>query len=404
MTIIRLILTLILTSQCFFLSTAEAKPTPAQLEQAQSAFDKALYGSTMKLVAATAKTDFAASLLEAKTVQAYDGGDPAGLYMRTAALAPSKSVAAMWKGYSLFMSRKYLPAQSELQMAIELDPKNAQAHALLGCCLFHLDDVDHGLTEFKKAQQLDSRANQFDEYLAMGYTAAGESKKAEAVFDKLVSQNPKSARIYILRADFFAQAGKFKQALADYDRALQLSPLSQYAYYRRARELFNQGLFEKSIPDAQKGATLENVEDFGSKSKRLLAYAYDKTGQYQKAINEMKPLVAYTAHERSLSGTAKLSLMQLIEDYEKIHDYKSAKSTVDIVCRIEPKSTEALAKRARIFSELKDDRNSLHDYNVLIASDPSNPEWYRARAKIFEKLGRPESAKVDLKRAKELDD
>ncbi len=397
-------LILILLAQCLVQGAAEAKLSPAHLDQAQKALDKSLYGSTLKLLRPDSESDYVAALMEAATVEAFDGASNAELYLHAAKLAPNKSASAMWRGYSLFLSRKYPAAKVELNLAVKLDANNALAHALLGRCLCFLDELDQGMAELKTALKLDPKSIQIYECMAEGYVGAGESKKAEPIFDKLVSLNPNSARFYIMRANFLDEAGKYAQALADYNRAVQLSPSSQYAHYMRARLLSQKQFYEKLIPDAQKGCSLENIEEFGKKSRHLLATAYDKTGQYKKAVEEYKQLVADTAHARTISGTQKICLFELTECYEKLHDYKNAKNTVDIIARIDPKSTEATKSRARIYSELGDYRNSLHDYNVLISNDPSSAEWYRERAKVFEKLGKPDSAKMDLKKAKELDD
>jgi tetratricopeptide (TPR) repeat protein len=362
-----------------------------------------LYGTTLKLIGKTSEKDYAASLLEAKTHEAFDSYASV-LYTHTADLAPDQSTAAMWRGYALFLSRKYVPAQAQLADAIRLNPKNALAHAYLGCSLCYVDELERGMSEIKKAQALDPTPGAYDQCTAVGYVGAGESKKAETFYDKVVAKNPNSARIYIMRADFLDEAGKFPAALADYNHAVKLSPQSQYAYFRRAHLLSEKKLYSEVIPDAIKGSDLEKIEEFGKKSKRLLALAYEKTGQSQKEIDVLKPYVAHCENERRLSGTDKLALFSLIEACEKVHDYKTAKVYVDWVCRIEPRSTEAVAKRARIAFELNDCAAALRDYSALIGLDSTSSQWFSERAKVYEKLGKTDKAKADLAKAKSLDD
>lgn len=394
---------LFLIVQCIVLNEALAKASAPKLEQAVKAYDQALYGTTLKLIGQSYQTDYAASLLEARVYESFDGYS-AGYYNHTAELAPDPSTAAMWRGYALFLSRKYVPAQNQLKTAIQLNPKNALAHAYLGCALCYVDELDRGMAEIKKAQTLDPTPNAYDQCTAVGYVGAGESKKAEIFYDKVVAKNPNSARIYIMRADFLDEAGKFPAALADYNHAVKLSPQSQYAYFRRAHLLAGKKMYAEAIPDAIKGSELEKVEEFGKKSKRILAVAYEKTGQTQKTIDVLKPYVAHCEFDRRLSGTDKLALFSLIEACEKVHDYKAAKVYVDWVCRIEPKSTEARAKRARISFELNDCAAALRDYSELISIDPSSPQWYSERAKVYEKLGKTDQAKADLVRSKSLEE
>jgi tetratricopeptide (TPR) repeat protein len=382
---------------------SSVKISQSALDQADKAYDQALYGTTLKLIEKSSASDYAASLLEAKTLEAIDCFSAAH-YTRTADLAPDKSTASMWRGYALFASRKYLPAQAELANAIRINPKNALAHAFYGCALCYADELDKGMAEIKKAQELDPKPGAWDELTAVGYIGAGESKKAEACYDKVVARNPNSARFYIMRADFLDEAGRFPASKADYDHAIKLSPQSQYAYFMRARLLSEKKLYAQSIPDAIKGIDLEKIEEIGTKSRRLLALAYEKTGQIQKAIEMWKPYVAHCAHDRMLSGTDKLALFSLVEDCEKLHDYKSAKTYVNWVCRLEPRSTEAIAKRAKIAHELGDDATALRDYCALILADATNPQWFAERAKVYEKLGKPDLAKADLVRSKALAD
>ncbi|MBS1956164.1 MAG: tetratricopeptide repeat protein [Cyanobacteria bacterium SZAS-4] len=396
-------LSLFLLAQCLVLNGALAKGGAPQLEQATKAYDQALYGTTLKLIGKSSEKDYAASLLEARTHEAYDGY-ASDKYAHTADLAPNPSLAAMWRGYGLFLSRKYLPAQNQLLTAIRLNPNNALAHAFLGCSLCYADELERGLAEIKKAQTLDPTPNAYDQYMAIGYVGAGESKKAEVFYDKVIAKNPNSARYYIMRADFLDEAGKFPAALADYNRAIKLSPQSQYAYFRRAHLYSGKKMYAESIPDAIKGSELENVEEFGKKSRRLLALAYEKTGQPKKTIEVLKPYVAHCEFTRRLSGTDKLAIFSLIEACEKVHDYKTAKVYVDWVCRIEPKSTEALAKRARVSFELNDCPASLRDYSALLNTDPTSSQWFIERAKVYEKLGKTEQAKADLAKSKSLED
>ena len=101
-----------LIAQSLVLSGALAKGASPPLEQASKAYDQALYGTTLKLIGKTSEKDYAASLLEARTHEAYDGYASA-LYSHTADLAPDQSTAAMWRGYGLFLARKYVPAQAQ---------------------------------------------------------------------------------------------------------------------------------------------------------------------------------------------------------------------------------------------------------------------------------------------------
>lgn len=395
----RLFMTLVCQALMFVGVAANA--SNINLVDAYKAYDQALYGTTLELVQKVSDKNYEASLLEAKTREVTDCYSSL-LYARTAALAPDKSTAAMWRGYALFVSRKYIPAQTELETAIRLNPKNALAHAFLGCCYCYLDELDRGLAEIEKARKIDPTSDAYDLWTAVGYVGAGESKKAEVFYDKVVAKNPNSARVYIMRADFLDEAGKFPASKADYDHAIKLSPKSQYAYFRRARLLFEKKLYAQAIPDAIKGAQLEKISEFGRKSRRLLALAYEKTGQTQKAIEVWKPYLADCEHARRLSGSDRLALFSLIEDCEKVHDYKSAKTYVDWVCRIETRSTEAVAKRARIAFELNDYDSALRDYKMLVSADPTNPQWFSQRAKVYEKLSKPDLAKADLGRAKAL--
>lgn len=384
------------------ISPAFAKFAPAQLEQAEKAYNQALYATALKIVIPSRATDYAASLLEAKIYESSDKNSTYE-YIRSGDLASQKSYAVMWRGYSLFLGHRYSEAQELLKSAVGLDPKNPVAHALFGCCLCYLDEVDQGMAEFKMAAQVDPKKS-VDEYLARAFVGAGESKKAEQIFNKIVAQNPKSARVYILRGDFFYDAGRFQNALTDYEKAVQLSPGSAYAHYRKGRALRELKQYEQVIPEAMKGASLEDVPELTDKSKRLLSRAYADTKQYQKAVDVLKPMLAPLARTNHISSTEKLMLLDLAEDYENVHDYKNAKLAVDLVYRVDPKSTEALAKRARLFSELNDPVNSLRDYTNLIKTDPTNSQWLLQRAKIFQKLGKSENAKADLKQAKELED
>jgi len=125
-------------------------------------------------------------------------------------------------------------AQTFFRKAIEIDPRNAQAHALLVSAMVHAvqlgwrEDEEHN---YAVADQLASRAVGLDPrspfaHFALGSTSMfmGRVDQALAEMQSAIRINPSYAAAYVIMAHLLCYVGRPEEALAAAKRALRLSP------------------------------------------------------------------------------------------------------------------------------------------------------------------------------------
>jgi tetratricopeptide (TPR) repeat protein len=87
-------------------------------------------------------------------------------------------------------------AIAELNQAVELDSKNAQAYFYRGQAYGRMEDYDHAIADFSHALLLDPQDEQILFNCGYSYEGKGDFKDALATYTRAVTSHPKSALAY----------------------------------------------------------------------------------------------------------------------------------------------------------------------------------------------------------------
>jgi adenylate cyclase len=125
-------------------------------------------------------------------------------------------------------------AQGHFRKSIQLDPRNAQAYALLASAMIHAvqlgwrEDEEHN---YAVADQLASRAVALDPRAPFAHFSLGSTSMFMGRVDQALTEmrnavriNPSHAAAYVIMAHLLCYVGQPDDALAAADRALRLSP------------------------------------------------------------------------------------------------------------------------------------------------------------------------------------
>ncbi len=207
-------------------------------------------------------------------------------------------------------------ARSLFERAIAIDPSYADAHVGLGWT--YLNDFLWGWTQWphravlqaeasaRRGLELDDRNAAAHALRAFIYTFHREFEAAEAAIDRALELNPNDAMSYAIRGDVMVYGGRPEEAIQPLETALQLDPypvawwlvdLGQ-AYYLKSRYADVVALFDRFTGDFE--------EDPGPHA--LLAAAYAQQGESEAAgaaaeeLRRVSPFFDSESFVRSIVG------------------------------------------------------------------------------------------------------
>jgi tetratricopeptide (TPR) repeat protein len=126
------------------------------------------------------------------------------------------------KGYRLYRQKSYKEALAELDKAIEIDPRNAEAFYWRGRTLVNLGRVDQGVDDFKAAVKF--KPDYAEAYDNLGWLASKQ--------------------------------GQVDEGIAYLTKSIEFKPENAWAFYNRSRLLFSKGDVASAMRDAEKACGL----------------------------------------------------------------------------------------------------------------------------------------------------
>ncbi|MEZ0227715.1 MAG: tetratricopeptide repeat protein, partial [Planctomycetota bacterium] len=140
-------------------------------------------------------------------------------------------------------------ALADANRAIELDPKNALAWALRGCCRSNRGDQPSAIADFDQAIALDPKADQAWVNRGIARAKAGEARGALADFDRAIELR-RTAFALRHRAGVKKLLEDFEGELADLDAGVALDPKDPYLRLGRASSSWQASRHATVIEDA----------------------------------------------------------------------------------------------------------------------------------------------------------
>jgi len=207
---------------------------------------------------------------------------------------------------------KWTEARRHLERAIDLDPNYAIAHEQLGLeVLMNLGEVDRGLAELRRAQELDPLSLIINTLLGMAHYRLHEYEQAQTQLRKTLELDPNFHLAREVLAQSFDMQGRFDEAMAECRKALQTSDapgiLATLGHiYARAGDR-NEAL--KVLEQLQQQAQKRVVTAVN------FAWMYIALGQKNEAMNWLEK--AYD--DRSLYGIKLDPFLDPLRDEPRFH-------------------------------------------------------------------------------------
>jgi TolB-like protein/cytochrome c-type biogenesis protein CcmH/NrfG/predicted Ser/Thr protein kinase len=144
---------------------------------------------------------------------------------KAAALAGTLGDAHSSVGYGEFWYEyKPVEAEKEYQLAIELDPSNAEAHSMYGWLLVDVKRFDDGIARAQEGQKIDPLSPEANFLLGQDYYFARRYDDAETQLLASLELDPNFWVSRDLLGWVYEQKGELVKAIAEYQKAMQTEP------------------------------------------------------------------------------------------------------------------------------------------------------------------------------------
>lgn len=189
----------------------------------------------------------------------------------------------------------------------------------------------------------------------------------------------------------------YQEAILYYSKVLEINPQYEYALFRR-------GLCKGALGDYL--GQIEDLTKYIDNNKEQLdlyisrAIIRNKIKDYKGIIEDCSYVISLNNEESSAfqyRGVAKIELSHFIEgiaDLEKAIEIEEKKSRLDP--KYKPILFGALKHCALAKLSINDSDGALNIAEKFVAYSPNNPQPYKLRASIYEKIGNLEATKKDI--------
>ena len=189
-------------------------------------------------------------------------------------------------------------AEKEFERAIELNPNLATAHHWYGDYLTNMGRFGEGITETKKAQELDPLSLMINTTMGWQFYLAGQNENAVEQLRKVLDIDPKFSPARRILEELYAHLGRHKEAVAERETALSLSGGPELA--ASIEEDFTKSGYKGVLQSWLQGLT--ELSKHSYVSPYSIAESYMRMGEKQKAFEWVEK--AYEEHDSGLVSLA----------------------------------------------------------------------------------------------------
>ena len=141
-------------------------------------------------------------------------------------LNPKNAEAHFWQGVLLFNQDNFENAVETLTNCIELAPNKGQAYGLRAWVHYKLFELEDAILDFSKAIEINSDPNDLTMFYnnrGLAYEKNGDYELAAQDYSKCIELEPYDVSGYYNRGNAYLKLAEYEKAIADYDKALEFA-------------------------------------------------------------------------------------------------------------------------------------------------------------------------------------
>jgi tetratricopeptide (TPR) repeat protein len=381
------------------LTPVAAQLSSEQFQIAKSNLELGNYG--LVLSATNSAVDSRVRMLRGQVLEAASSPEALAYFGNSVEVAPRNAEARAWFAYELAKLEHFSDSRANLDKSLQLDPRNAFAHAAKGYFLFRIHE--DGSSEFSQAIKLDSGSVSVRLLLLDSTIRQLDLAKANIQLTALLQKYPRMPVWRVKEGQLFEEKGARLKAEHSYSQAIDINPHFQLAYILKAKLLSAEGRWADASAVCKQGLIADSVPELRRQAFRMKIVCDEKLGKPNEVISDAVAYLQDGNNNLDVSdATAKVWLSKALAE-ERLKRYSEAMISVNTLILRSRRKTEGLTIKANLYREIGDNDSALRLLNSLIAKDDFVSQWHLERAKVFRNLGHPDQAKKDIDRARELD-
>ncbi len=267
-------------------------------------------------------------------------------------------------------------AMKELDIALQLDPKNPFVHVWRGIDLNRMNRYAEAIGEFNQALAINPKMWGALNGRGYAYFSSGDSGKALADYNAAIELDPKQAPPYLGRGIVFSSMGEQQRAVDDLTNATRLGPDLWQAYSNLGFVYNKMRQFDKAVPAFDEALRLapKNASAYNGR-----AWANMNLGNNDAAIPDLKQAIILAPNFFKPHGN-------LGRIYLEQRNADQAIAEFNEVLRIQPKEAPALIARGRAFEMSGNLDKALADIQAALAIAPQNSVALAVQDRLKSKL------------------
>jgi Flp pilus assembly protein TadD len=196
---------------------------------------------------------------------------------------------------------QYPAAATELEKAVQLDPKAALPHVLLGRAYQNTNRSVQAVEQFKLALRLEPELPLGHYHLGFAYASLGRNQEAIAEYEAELKRSPSDVAVLYQLGHCLLAAGDYKSAVERLRRATEIDPQNFDAAYDSGKALLMQGDDQSAVAELRRAISLK-PDDPGAHYQ--MARALEKIGRKEEAQLELQTFSVLKKEQPVTGGMA----------------------------------------------------------------------------------------------------
>ncbi len=324
--------------------------------------------------------------------------------------AEDRKAAYMERGLVLVAEGNHEKAQLEFKNALQIDPKDANAHYQLGLTLEKLGEWRPAMSQFLATLQLDETHKGANIHAGQVYLLAGQLDKALESAESVIAADPGNPDALVLRGGVKVKSGDVPGGFADGLAALKIDPshinataLVSSLHLTQNEPVMAMQLLEKGIQNNPGNTSLmtlkakvfmvqKNAEAAGQVLEEIvkadpknmlqryqLASFYISQKHLDKAENTLRAAVTYEKEQGEKSNKSTLLLIEFLAQYR---GFEAAEKELLVNIESHPEESDYQFGLANLYKS-KDLQKSLEILQNIVDHNPYGaPEGLEAKSEM----------------------